>query len=337
MAAATLTRGEVAARIEAIDVSEPASDYRSMERALRGYLDALGVDGGSIEWAGDLREAHERYFGPNGRRRAYRGRWQSYSVRERRLRDAHAWGIPGGVAPTLLGLEQQLRSLLVPVGFDPGRSRERVRLATACALGLANAVAKAGGIRSTREHGALACLLEAAEAGVMGWWPANGAIVAVPRPALRIEAGVLHRWDGQPAVSWANGRSYYFWRGVHMTERVGCAPDGLTGGRIRHTSNAERRRVMIERYGTERFLRDVGSELIAQDDLGRLWRTPRPVGRNEQEPLALVEVVNSTQEPDGSYRHYFLRVPPTTRTARAAVAWTFGFDSAADYLVTLQT
>jgi hypothetical protein len=38
MAAATLTRGEVAARIEAIDVSEPASDYRSMERALRGYL-----------------------------------------------------------------------------------------------------------------------------------------------------------------------------------------------------------------------------------------------------------------------------------------------------------
>ena len=38
----------------------------------------------------------------------------------------------------------------------------------------------------------------------------------------------------------------------------------------------------------------------------------------------MVEVVNSTPEPDGSRRTYFLRVPPTTRTATAAVAWTFG-------------
>ena len=37
----------------------------------------------------------------------------------------------------------------------------------------------------------------------------------------------------------------------------------------------------------------------------------------------VVEVENSTPEPDGSRRTYFLRVPPATRTAREAVAWTF--------------
>ena len=41
------------------------------------------------------------------------------------------------------------------------------------------------------------------------------------------------------------------------------------------------------------------------------------------EPFAMVKVINRTPEPDGSFRQYFLRVPPTVRTAREAVAWTF--------------
>jgi hypothetical protein len=40
----------------------------------------------------------------------------------------------------------------------------------------------------------------------------------------------------------------------------------------------------------------------------------------------MVEVINATPEPDGSRRTYFLAVPPTVRTAREAVAWTFGLD-----------
>jgi hypothetical protein len=46
--------------------------------------------------------------------------------------------------------------------------------------------------------------------------------------------------------------------------------------------------------------------------------------QRRDEDVVLVEVTNSTPEPDGSVRTYFLRVPPTTTTARAAVAWTFG-------------
>ena len=53
----------------------------------------------------------------------------------------------------------------------------------------------------------------------------------------------------------------------------------------------------------------------------------RPGGRldeiEDDEPLVMVELLNSTAEPDGSCRTYMLRVPPTVMSAREAVAWTF--------------
>jgi hypothetical protein len=47
----------------------------------------------------------------------------------------------------------------------------------------------------------------------------------------------------------------------------------------------------------------------------------------------LVEVVNATAEPGGSYRRYFLPVPPEMRTAREADGWTFGFESPDDHVI----
>ena len=80
---------------------------------------------------------------------------------------------------------------------------------------------------------------------------------------------------------------------------------------------------MIERFGAERLVREGGATLLHEDAAGRLWRREFGPGR-WGEPVVMVEVVNSTPEPDGSRRTYFLRVPPTTRTATAGVAWTFG-------------
>jgi hypothetical protein len=37
----------------------------------------------------------------------------------------------------------------------------------------------------------------------------------------------------------------------------------------------------------------------------------------------VVCVTNKTPEPDGTYKKYFLRIPPTISTAKEAVAWTF--------------
>ena len=50
----------------------------------------------------------------------------------------------------------------------------------------------------------------------------------------------------------------------------------------------------------------------------------------------MVEVVNSTPEPDGSWKTYFLRVPPQMRSCQEAVAWTFNC-SPDEYAVAVET
>lgn len=94
----------------------------------------------------------------------------------------------------------------------------------------------------------------------------------------------------------------------------------LTPERIRDEENAELRRVMLEYYGYDRYLDESGAVPVHRDETGVLWR----VELAGDEDVVMVEVVNSTPEPDGTNRTYWLRVPPTTRTAREGVAWTFG-------------
>jgi hypothetical protein len=60
---------------------------------------------------------------------------------------------------------------------------------------------------------------------------------------------------------------------------------------------------------------------VQADDFGTLLEMPSLPG--EDELLRLVRVTNGTPEPDGSYRDYVLRVPPTMASAHDAVAWTF--------------
>ena len=67
--------------------------------------------------------------------------------------------------------------------------------------------------------------------------------------------------------------------------------------------------------------------MIHSDELGDLYRADVP----DDEPLVMVRVLNSTPEPDGTYKPYWLRVPPGMTRASDAVAWTFGFENAAQY------
>ena len=82
--------------------------------------------------------------------------------------------------------------------------------------------------------------------------------------------------------------------------------------------------MLIERFGEERLLREGDAKLVDEDVAGRLWRREMPLSWPRDEAVVMVEVLNSTPEPDGSRKTYFLRVPPNTSSARAAVAWTFG-------------
>ncbi|WUT33105.1 hypothetical protein OG392_31095 [Streptomyces sp. NBC_00691] len=162
----------------------------------------------------------------------------------------------------------------------------------------------------------------AAVAGQAGWWwPYENVTVVCERPVElhRDEAGRLDRGDG-PALAFADGFALYAWRGMTVPADFLAGLAGLTPERIRDEENAELRRVMLEYHGYDRYLAASGARHEHRDETGVLWR----IELADDEDVVMVEVVNSTPEPDGSHRTYWLRVPPTTRTAREGVAWTFG-------------
>jgi hypothetical protein len=177
-------------------------------------------------------------------------------------------------------------------------------------------------------------LFDAFEAGLGYFWVLDDELVAVPRPALAVADGRLHGETG-PAIAWDSGRTFWSWHGVPVPRHAVEDPAAITAREIHAEANLEVRRVLLERMGYERYLREGGGKLMSDDGFGRLWRC-RPMP-GEAEVLVLVEVVNASLEPDGSRKRYFLRVPPHLRTARAAVAWTFGFAEPERYEPRLET
>ncbi len=140
----------------------------------------------------------------------------------------------------------------------------------------------------------------------------------------------IHSVDGQPGLEYSDGRKEWYWHGVRVPVHVVCEPHLITAQEIDAETNAEARRVMIERYpgGAVALMQAQGAVVKHKDEFGELWvrnfRTALSGGFADIDPLVMLKVKNSSPEPDGSFRDYWLRVPPTCRTAREAVAWTFG-------------
>ncbi|WP_102128051.1 DUF6745 domain-containing protein [Deinococcus planocerae] len=111
------------------------------------------------------------------------------------------------------------------------------------------------------------------------------------------------------------------WRGVPVDARVAFRPDTIAGREVLLTRNVQRRRVLLDRIGVERFLAEVGGLILDRDrDAGgerQLVRVPF----DDDEPLVAVLV----RCPSTGGR-YALRVPPHIRTCAQALAWTAGLD-----------
>ena len=118
---------------------------------------------------------------------------------------------------------------------------------------------------------------------------------------------------------------------VRVSPQVILAPETLTTAQIQAETNAEVRRVMIERMGWDRWLAETGATPVQSDRFGSLYRTEMDGAR-----LGVVVVTNSTPETDGHFKRYALLVPAEHETAHAAVASTFGL-TAAQYQPALET
>ena len=131
----------------------------------------------------------------------------------------------------------------------------------------------------------------------------------------------LHNANG-PALR-CDVENLYFWHGVLVPAFVITRPEWITLKHIDSETNAEVRRVMIDRYGPKRYLTDSGAtviqELPADHPIVGL-RTARLLRKEvpDDEPIIMVDVLNSTPEPDGSVKRYHLRVDPAAYDGAAA-------------------
>ena len=156
------------------------------------------------------------------------------------------------------------------------------------------------------------------------WWLYEGLAVVSLRPIfVAYDSEWRLHCDSGPALRYVDGWGMNVVEGTLVWARF-FEPDAITLEVIRSEENLEVRRLMIDRYGPERYVADCGATLVDSDEYGELWWIGSVPGRRRLPEMAMVKVVDATPGPDGRRRVYWLHVPPTVQTAREAVAWTFG-------------
>ena len=132
------------------------------------------------------------------------------------------------------------------------------------------------------------------------------------------DRGDLHNLSG-PALTYSDDWELWALHGAVVRKEFVQNLGGLTPDAIANEKNVELRRALIEIFGLARFLRASGAKKVHDDKWGTLWRMDIP----GEEPMVMVELQNSTPEPDGQFKTYFLRVPPDMQTPHEALAWSF--------------
>jgi len=155
----------------------------------------------------------------------------------------------------------------------------------------------------------------------------------------------LHKEDG-PAAFYDDGTTAYYWHGTHVPSWVILNPEKINLKIILKEENIELRRVLIDRFGQGKFLKELGAEKKHEDDWGILWKVKRillqkmfnqddkewsqkdsrlvSLNIELQRIFGTLQTLQFVQVKDGSSeKEYFLPVPSTLKRAKQAIAWTF--------------
>jgi hypothetical protein len=122
------------------------------------------------------------------------------------------------------------------------------------------------------------------------------------------------------------------WQGTTVDERTAFRPEELRAADLLRVRNVTHRRVLLDRFGLDRFIQEVGGLILDRDhDAGgerQLLSVPLP----DDEPIHVLRV-----KCPSTAHLYMLRVPPQVRTCRRAAAWLAGFEHERDYHPLLET
>ena len=162
----------------------------------------------------------------------------------------------------------------------------------------------------------------------VGWFlMCDDLCIVSQKPVYIGLSGTRLHAENRKALEFADGKGIYAWKGVLLKEKthgwIITNPEKITVDDIMKENNAEIRRVMLERFGFDRFFEEADSKLLDDDPKhGKLYEIALP----DDEPIKLLKVINSTAEPDGTFKEYILPVPEDMQTSLQARAWTFDCD-----------
>ena len=152
------------------------------------------------------------------------------------------------------------------------------------------------------------------------WWHENiCAISDRPSELHRDWQGRLHNESG-PSIAYRDGWKLYHWHGVSVPLQVIEFPETITAKQIQDEKNAEVQRIMIERVGAGKYLRESGAKLIDMDSLTLEGSAPRALMEDKTGNRWLTGTDGSTA------RVYTMAVPREAQTCAEAHRMISGLD-----------
>ena len=129
-------------------------------------------------------------------------------------------------------------------------------------------------------------------------------------------------YHGVDVTIW--GDIYYYYKGVRVPAKYICTPEKLTIEEVFGNTNSEIVFAGCEIIGYDKIIKMKGVEIVHQDvDKLGFDRTLFRLNIGAEDPLMIVMVTNSTPEPEGHHKKYYIPVPPNMERCQQAVAWTF--------------
>lgn len=145
-------------------------------------------------------------------------------------------------------------------------------------------------------------------------------------PAWRSPTRVIWYKDGRKHGIDADkfGSISYYYENIRIPPKFHQAvtnPDILSIEEVLTHTNTECRYVGIKIIGHDKIRSSENCKLI--DVCEKTGMELFSISGVFEDPILYLKVINSTMEPDGTYKNYYLCVPPNMKTCKQAVSWTF--------------
>jgi hypothetical protein len=138
---------------------------------------------------------------------------------------------------------------------------------------------------------------------------------------FRDENGRLHSEDGM-ALQYRDGWGLYMWHGVKVNAQTILFPETITSEQADKETNGEVRRIMIERMGPGKYLKETNAKVLDMDALTIPGSAPRALMEDKAGMKWLCGTDGSTK------RVYFMPVPREAMTCTQAHNAIAAFDEA---------